>query len=89
MDTYNSIVARILGRINKSDTWAVTVNSKATWYSHAEWFVDERPAWRRHEDKHKEQIRIDGLKFYFKYFWQYLTKGYGNIDYEIEARQAE
>ena len=54
---------------------------------------------RRHERKHIEQIRRDGvLKFYFNYLKEYIANrisgmshwySYYNISYEIEARAAE
>ena len=44
----------------------------------------------RHEKKHLEQYKRDGvIKYFFRWWWQYITVGYENIDYEIEARRAE
>ena len=43
--------------------------------------------WRAHEDQHKVQWAKEGkIKFLSRYIWQLITKGYSNIDYEIEAR---
>ena len=44
----------------------------------------------RHEVTHLKQMQRDGLaKFRARYWMQAATKGYKNIDYEIEARAAE
>ena len=41
---------------------------------------------RRHEWIHIEQVRKEGwIKFYTKYLWYSITKGYHYIPYEIEA----
>jgi hypothetical protein len=43
-----------------------------------------------HERIHLAQIKRDGtLKFYAKYFWEAINKGYRNISYEIEAYENE
>lgn len=45
---------------------------------------------RRHEHKHIEQMARDGKFIYFiKYNYYWITKGYKNNPYEIEARKAE
>jgi len=52
-------------------------------WEHHKWLID-------HENKHLEQMRRDGrIKYMVRYMWQWATVGYQNIDYEIEARQAE
>jgi spermidine/putrescine-binding protein len=52
-------------------------------WEHHTWLV-------RHEEKHLEQMKRDGkIKYMVRYMWQWATVGYQNIDYEIEARQAE
>lgn len=44
----------------------------------------------RHEEKHLEQMDRDGkITWLLVYYWQWMTKGYESIDYEIEARDAE
>lgn len=44
----------------------------------------------RHEEKHLEQIKKDGIIiFTIKYLWWTLKYGYKNNPYEIEARKAE
>lgn len=43
-----------------------------------------------HELKHIEQMRRDGrLVFTIRYIYQWITKGYYKVDYEVEARAAE
>ena len=67
--------------------WAITLG-QTTYYSVQWQEVDY--AWRKHEDKHKQQWKQEGLiKFAVKYLWYQLIKGYKNNPYEIEARQAE
>jgi hypothetical protein len=64
--------------------WAVTIN-QTTYYSGSENEVDA--AWRRHEDKHKEQWRREGLiKFAVKYLWYHIRYGYQGNPFEVEAR---
>lgn len=56
------------------------------------YYLYSRPVGRmyRHELKHIEQYHREGVIKYFCRWWlQYITKGYENIDYEIEARAAE
>jgi len=89
MDIYNDNLAKLLARINGKPTWAITIG-QTTSYSESNEYVDATPTWRAHEDCHKSQWKRDGwLKFVFRYFWQALTKGYENIDYEVEARAAK
>jgi len=41
----------------------------------------------RHELEHVYQIQREGvLKFYAKYLWYLVRRGYKNVPYEIEAR---
>jgi hypothetical protein len=42
-----------------------------------------------HELTHVKQWRRDGWRFFVRYTWQFATKGYLNIDYEIEAMEVE
>jgi len=43
-----------------------------------------------HEMKHIEQQNREGwIKFFLKYNWYWVTRGYKNNPYEIEAREAE
>ena len=43
---------------------------------------------RKHEEAHIMQMERDGkLKYLVKYNWYWLTKGYKNNPYEIEARR--
>lgn len=56
------------------------------------YYLYSRPVGRmyRHELKHIEQYNRDGvIKYLIRWWWQYITVGYDNIDYEIEAREAE
>lgn len=67
--------------------WAVTIG-QTTYYSVPKNQVGA--AWQRHEDKHKEQWRRDGvLKFAIKYLWYQLRYGYQDNPYEVEAKAAE
>ena len=89
MDKYNARWTMILAPKGKTQ-WAVTTSSKRTWYSVSKEVVDSDPAWRRHEDKHKEQYRREGwLKFVVKYLYYQIKYGYYNNPYEVEARAAE
>lgn len=85
-DTYGSRFPLLFAPKGRKD-WAITLGQH-TWYSVPAPQVDA--AWRRHEDKHKEQWRREGyLRFAVRYLWQLARKGYIAIDYEIEARAAE
>jgi len=45
---------------------------------------------RKHEEMHIRQMRRDGVILYMiKYNWFWMTVGYKNNPYEIEARKAE
>jgi hypothetical protein len=86
MDQYNSKLAKLFGLFNGESLYAVTIGQTA-YYSCDESLV--HPAWRAHENQHKVQWARDGkIKFLSRYIWQLITKGYENIDYEIEARAA-
>ena len=66
--------------------YAVTISKDCTLYSCTEKLI--YPAWRRHEEKHKEQFRT--IKWFaLKYLAELLLHGYWNSKYEIEARAAE
>lgn len=87
MDKYNHWLGKLFGFVNRSNAYAVTFG-QTTYYSCSKERVDQSPKWRIHEDVHKEQYREDGwIKFLSRYIWQLLTKGYKNIDYEVEARE--
>lgn len=86
-DAYNSRIARLVGRLNKSDKYAVTVSNTCTLYSCGPSEVSV--SWRRHEDCHKRQIRRAGwLKFMARYIWYSLRYGYRGNPYEAEAERA-
>jgi predicted nuclease of restriction endonuclease-like RecB superfamily len=80
-DRYNNRIAKLLAWINNSKTWAITISSKTTLYSCG--FLEITAAWIKHEEMHKEQIRTEGWKFYVKYLWYNITRGYKNNPYEV------
>ncbi len=44
----------------------------------------------RHEEEHLKQMKRDGnVRFLIKYNWYWLTVGYCDNPYEVEARKAE
>jgi ferric-dicitrate binding protein FerR (iron transport regulator) len=77
----------VLGFAQKqASQWAITLGS-CTFYSTPQEAVT--PAWRAHEECHKQQWRRHWyLGFALRYLWELATKGYNNISYEIEARAA-
>jgi hypothetical protein len=87
VNKYNSIIAKLFQPLPWKGDWAVTIG-QTSYFSCCEDKVYFQ--WHKHEDKHKEQWAKDGtLRFIIRYIWQNFTKGYLNIDYEIEARKAE
>jgi len=40
-------------------------------------------------DKYNHWISDGMFSFVLVYVWQWITRGYDNVDYEIEARKAE
>jgi hypothetical protein len=71
---------------NGSKTNAVTIG-QTTYYSEPESAVTA--SWRAHEDCHKEQWKSEGrVKFAARYLWQFFTKGYDKVDYEVAAVEA-
>lgn len=86
MDKYNSTIGKFFRWINGTPEYAITLG-QTTYYSCN---IDKvNIEWRKHEDMHKIQWKRDGhIKFACRYVWQLITKGYLNIDYEIEARAA-
>lgn len=84
-DKYNSIIASVIGNMNGSTDYAVTISSTCTLYSVPREYVDAK--WRKHEDIHKEQIKKTGwLKFMYRYLKYSIKYGYTNNPYEQEAR---
>lgn len=84
-DKYNHWLGRALAVFNGCDHYAITLG-QTTYYSAPEWYVNERPQWRAHEDIHKEQWRTEGKwKFACKYIWFNLTRGYRHNPYELKA----
>lgn len=56
------------------------------------YYIKNKPVgrWLKHECKHLEQYKREGvLKYFIIWWWEYLTIGYDNIRYEIEAKEAE
>ena len=89
MNKYNHWIGQLFGKIfgNKDEAYAVTLFAK-TYYSCGPDQVS--PQWRRHENCHQSQQKSDGMfSFVLVYVWQWITRGYDNVDYEIEARKAE
>lgn len=86
MDQYNSKIAWLFGFFNgNTKEYAVTLG-QTTYYSCDESLVHLK--WRAHENCHKTQWSRDGkIVFLSRYIYQLCTKGYLNIDYEVEARQ--
>jgi hypothetical protein len=70
----------------RKDPWAVTLFG-TTYYTVPKSLVSD--SWRRHEDQHKAQQSAEGWKFYPRYLWQTLTKGYDRNRYEVDARGKE
>lgn len=87
VDVYNSKTAKLLGKLNKSETWAITISKDCTLYSESEEFVKADTEWMRHEAVHKEQWKRYGKKFALLYLLENMSVGYENNKYEIEARQ--
>ena len=86
MNKYNHWLGKLFGLLNKNSHYAVTFGQTA-YFSVPESEVSE--SWKVHEDEHKKQYAKDGtFVFLYRYIWQLITKGYYNIDYEIEARLA-
>ena len=84
MNRYNQ---KWVSFIFRNPRWAITLGQTA-YFSVAEEEVGV--SWHRHEDKHKEQWKREGLvRFAVKYLWYQITKGYNKNPYEIEARAAE
>ena len=85
MNKYNHWLGKLFGFFNARKNYAVTFGQTA-YFSCSQSQVSD--VWQKHEDVHKEQYKRDGwFKFLSRYIWQLITKGYTNIDYEIEARE--
>jgi len=88
MDRYNQKWTRILCFWAYTN-YAVTLG-QTTYYSSDKEYVLARPAWMRHENRHKEQYAKEGVvKFLIKYLWYIVTRGYLRNPYEIDARSVE
>lgn len=84
MDKFNHPLGKLFGLFNGCDYYAITLG-QTTFYSCDKKFVDIE--WAKHEEAHRLQFAQEGtFIFLYRYIWQLLTKGYKNIDYEIEAR---
>ena len=89
MDKYNHWFAKLLGKLNGSTRYAVTIGQTA-YYSVSKEEVEESPKWIRHENEHKRQYAREGIpKFLVKYFYYQVRYGYHMNPYEVGARQAE
>lgn len=98
-DIYNSCLPKfcaLFSGVWLPKRWAVT------WGQTTLWTVDKgeiHPAWRRHEDCHKQQFAQDGkLRFLLRYVWEWFcglvryrsfSQAYSHISYEQEAVAAE
>lgn len=88
MDQYNHWLPKLLGKLNKSTRYAITLGQTA-YYSVSKEEVLKSPTWVKHENEHKKQWKRDGLiKFSIKYIYYLIRYGYYNNPYEIEARKA-
>lgn len=88
---YHSKFAWVVGLFNLNPSYYAVTIGQTTYYSCDKASVDNRPHWRCHEDRHKDQYTEIGstTKFLRKYIWATLTKGYKNNPYEIDARAHE
>ena len=90
MDKYNTRLAKLFKNIfahGQDCVYGVTI-CQATYWSCYEFEVSAKAY--RHEGKHKQQWEQGGkIKFLSRYIYQWIVKGYANIDYEIEAKRAE
>lgn len=86
MNKYNHWLPKFIAIFSIFKNYAITLGQTTYFSCHKE---DIDMSWFAHEDKHKEQFARDGyIKFITRYFWQWIIKGYYNIDYEIEAFEA-
>jgi len=54
------------------------------------WFTDApSPGLVAHEALHREQQARDGWRYYVRYGWELVTKGYREVSYEKEAYEAQ
>jgi hypothetical protein len=89
MDKYNHWIAKIFGKLNRSNSYAVTFGQTA-YYSVSEEEVLKSPKWIKHENRHKEQYAEYGFfKFLVKYIYYSIRYGYEDNPFEIDARKAE
>lgn len=87
LDKYNSKIAKLIGKINGCDHYAVTISSTCTLYSEPKDYVMDNLTWVRHEGIHKAQyIRYGWFGFIIRYLWYSLRFGYTRNPLEREAR---
>jgi hypothetical protein len=87
MDHYNSKTACLLGKLNRSQHYAVTISSTCTLFAESEEFVLAVPECRRHETVHKDQYeRYGWFGFMARYLWWSLRYSYQDNPLEKEAR---
>ena len=90
INKFNHWIPRLIAKIKRTKTMAVTISSTCTLYSESEEYVMQAVNWRKHEDCHKQQIKSEGwFVFMVKYAWYQIRYGYTNNPYEILARGAE
>lgn len=87
MDRYEHWIGKLAKFLFSQDvSYAVTLG-QTTYFSCYAYQVGER--WHKHEDEHKKQWKKGRARFITSYIYQWLTKGYNEIDFEVEARAAE
>ncbi len=85
----NSRIAKLVGRINKEDRYAMTFGRTIFINCKKEEFYGQ-PRWVKHEFTHVEQYKKEGvLSFLTKYIFYSAFHDYSNIPYEKEALAAE
>jgi hypothetical protein len=88
-DVYNSKLAAFVAWCVGSKTGRYAGTTSATCTRYQEWEPAVSPAHRAHEECHKRQIADEGsLKFFAKYLFFNITRGYQQNPYEISARIA-
>ena len=86
----NSFAARIAAWKLNAGSVALVLGNTIHLYNVSEKEFLRHITWVKHELKHIEQFREYGtVNFLFRYFYEWLKKGYFNNRFEIEAREAE